>query len=200
MRRFQRWLFGVLAVLAAAPSLRGDDWPQWMGPQRDSVWRETGILEKFPEGGPKVLWRKEIAGGYAGPSVAAGRVYLADFVTSVDTRKVSAPNSRPPIDGQERVLCLDAASGEVLWKHEYPCKYSISYPAGPRCTPTVHQDKVYALGAEGHLFCFDAKKGSMLWSKDFKRDFESKTPIWGFCGHPLVDGKKLICEIGRAHV
>src|SRR5438309_5377403 len=109
----------VLLLLGSAGAARGDDWPQWLGPRRDSVWRETGILEKFPAAGPKVLWRQPIAGGYAGPAVAAGRVYVADFVTGVDTRKVSSPNSRPQIEGQERILCFDAKSGKPLWRHAY---------------------------------------------------------------------------------
>ncbi len=192
-------LFASLAILNSLGALcpaRADDWPQWMGPKRDSVWRETGILEEFPEGGPKVLWRVKIAGGYAGPAVADGRVYVTDFVTDVDTKKESSPQARPAIDGKERVLCLNAQTGEEIWTKTYPCKYSISYPAGPRCTPTVHQGKVYTLGAEGNLFCLDAANGTVLWSKDFKTDFQAKTPVWGFCGHPLVDGQKVICLVG----
>jgi outer membrane protein assembly factor BamB len=188
-------LVGVLAsVLLSA--VRADDWPQWLGPKRDSVWRETGILETFPDAGPKEVWRAKVAGGYAGPAVADGRVYVADYLTDADTRDASAPNKRPDIEGQERILCFDARSGKPLWTYPYACRYSISYPAGPRCTPTVQQGKVYALGAEGNLFCLDAIRGAVLWSKDFKKNFHSKTPVWGFCGHPLVDGQKLICVVG----
>ncbi|MBS0263350.1 MAG: PQQ-binding-like beta-propeller repeat protein [Planctomycetes bacterium] len=173
-----------------------EDWPQWMGTKRDAVWRETGIIEKFPASGPKVLWRVPVHGGYAGPAVAEGRVYVTDLVTAADTKSVSNPMSRPEINGEERIVCFDAQTGREIWKHAYPCKYAISYPCGPRCTPTVHQGKVYALGAEGHLFCLDATKGTVLWSKDFKADFGAKTPVWGFCSHPLVDGQKLICVVG----
>jgi outer membrane protein assembly factor BamB len=84
----------------------------------------------------------------------------------------------------------------MLWKHEYDCAYTMSYPAGPRATPLVSGGKVYALGAEGHLFCLDAKNGSVLWSRDFKKDFGAKTPLWGFAAHPLVEGNKLICVVG----
>lgn len=189
-------LFGVALLLSSGTVLHADDWPQWLGPRRDSVWRETRILDKLPDAGPKVLWRKEVAGGYAGPAVASGKVYLADFSTAADINKVSSPNDRPKIDGKERFQCFDAKSGERLWSKDYPVQYSISYPAGPRCTPTVHEGKVYFLGAEGNLYCLDAAKGTELWSKDFKRDFKAKTPIWGFCGHPLADGKKLICIVG----
>jgi outer membrane protein assembly factor BamB len=189
-------LFGVLFVLTATIPCRAEDWPQWMGTKRDAVWRETGIIEKFPEKGLKILWRQPIHGGYAGPAVANGRVYVTDFVTDTDTQKVSSPNDRPEIAGDERLVCLDAKSGNEIWTQKHACKYSISYPAGPRCTPTVHGGKVYELGAEGDLFCRDAAKGTLIWSKNFKTDFGAKTPIWGFCGHPLVDGQKLICLVG----
>lgn len=185
----------LFLTLFASASLAAD-WPQWMGPTRDGVWTETGTLDKFPEGGPKVLWRTPIAGGFAGPAVVGDRVYVTDYVTDADWRKKSSPSARPPITGKERVLCLDAKSGMVVWKHEYDCPYAISYPCGPRCTPTVADGKVYTLGAEGNLLCLDATKGDVVWSKELKKAYNTETPIWGFCGHPLVDGKKLICLVG----
>src|SRR6185503_238177 len=101
-----RWL--ALAALATF-SLRADDWPQWLGPQRDGVWRETGILEKFPAGGPKVRWRAPIGGGYTGPAVANGRVYVMDRQLAPGTSNPSNAFSRGEIPGTERVLCLNEA-------------------------------------------------------------------------------------------
>lgn len=171
-----------------------DDWPQWMGPRRDNVWRESGILKKFPPNGPAVLWRSEIAGGYAGPSVANGKVYVTDYVTS---ENVKVDNfQRAEFSGTERILCLDEATGTILWKHEYPVKYGISYPAGPRCTPQVHEGNVYALGAEGHLLCLDAATGKVIWSKHLPVDYNTRTPLWGYAAHPLIDGQKMICVVG----
>jgi outer membrane protein assembly factor BamB len=184
---------GLLLGTAAA-----DDWPEWMGRGRTGHWRETGIIDRFPAEGPRIVWRQKISGGYSGPAVAAGKVYLTDFQTPADVSALSAPQSRPKIAGKERVICLDAASGDELWQHAYDCTYEIAYPAGPRCTPTVVDGKVYSLGSQGHLFCLDAAKGKVIWSKEFSRDFKSKTPIWGFCGHPLVDGNKLFCMVGGA--
>ncbi len=181
-------------LLLSTSCLSAEDWPQWMGANRDNIWKERGILEKFPAGGPKVIWRAPVTGGYAGPSVANGRVYVTDYVTS-DNVKVSNFD-RKEFSGKERVLCLDEATGKQIWKHEYPVKYSISYPAGPRCTPNVHHGKVYTLGAEGHLFCFDAKTGNVLWSKHFPKDYHTKTPLWGYAAHPLIDGNRLICVVG----
>lgn len=174
--------------------LSADDWPQWMGPKRDNVWRESGLVEKFPEGGPKRLWRTPIAGGYAGPAVAIGKVFVTDYVTS-DNVKVSNFD-RKQFTGTERVLCLNESTGEVLWKHEYPVKYSVSYPAGPRCTPNVDDDRVYTLGAEGNLSCFDVSSGDVIWSKDLKNEYGAKSPLWGYAAHPLIDGDKLITLAG----
>ena len=98
----------------------------------------------------------------------------------------------------ERVLCLSEMSGEVLWKYEYECSYTISYPAGPRVMPQVSEGKVYSLGAEGNLCCLDAAGGKLLWSHDFKKDYGIKAPVWGFAGHPLLGGNRLICLVGGA--
>ncbi len=184
------WLFAFPAVRCA----RGADWPQWLGSQRDSVWREDGIVDHIPSSGLKVQWRAPIAGGYAGPAVAENRVYVMDYVTDGD--QSNDPDKRNVLQGSERVLCLNASNGELLWKYEYACPYEISYAAGPRATPTVQGNRVYTLGAEGHLHCLDALSGEVVWSHDFKSQYGAKTPMWGFCGHPLVDGDRLICLVG----
>jgi outer membrane protein assembly factor BamB len=189
-------VFVQLSLFALMPysMLSGEEWPQWMGPQRDNIWRESGLIKKFPAAGPTVVWRAPVAGGYAGPSVAGGRVYVTDYVTK---ENVKVDNfDRKTFSGTERVLCLDEATGNLIWKHEYPVTYSISYPAGPRCTPNVNEAKLYTLGAEGHLYCFDAEQGSVLWSKNLPKDYGAKTPLWGYAGHPLIDGDKLICVVG----
>lgn len=175
-------------------SLAADDWPQWLGPERDSVWRESGIVERFPESGPVVKWRAPIRGGYAGPAVADGRVFVTDYVTEGD--QSGSPSRRNELEGVERVLCFSVANGALLWKHESPRSYRVSYPAGPRATPCVDGDRVYTLGAEGHLFCLDVQDGSVVWSRSFKEDFGATTPIWGFCGHPLVYGDTVYCVVG----
>jgi outer membrane protein assembly factor BamB len=115
-------------------------------------------------------------------------------VTAADVRVENL--DRKEFSGTERVLCLDEKTGRQLWKHEYPVKYTVSYPAGPRCTPTVHDGKVYALGAEGNLYCLDAAGGQVVWSKDLKAEYKVKTPLWGYAAHPLIDGRKLITLAG----
>ena len=184
------------AIVVAPGSARADDWPHWLGPQRDAVWRETGIVETFPANGPEVRWRTPIGAGYTGPAVANGRVYLMDRQLPQGTDNARDPFARGRIPGIERVLCLDENDGSILWKHEYECPYTVSYPAGPRTTPAISDGKVYTLGAEGHLFCLDAVSGKVIWSRELTRDYNIKTPTWGFAGHPLIDGNKLICLVG----
>src|SRR5882762_1615880 len=191
------WAIVATAAFALFPlQLHADDWPQWLGPQRDGVWRETGTLKKFTANGLKFRWRVPIGGGYSGPAVANGRVYVMDRQLTKGVTNPANAFARGEIPGGERVLCLNETNGKMIWQHAYDCAYTVSYPAGPRATPTLYEGKVYALGAEGNLVCLDAEKGTPLWSRDFKKDFGIKTPMWGFAGHPLVDGKKLICLVG----
>jgi outer membrane protein assembly factor BamB len=185
-------------VLMVGASARGADWPQWLGESRDSIWTETGIMERFPTQGPPIRWRAKIGSGYAGPVVAKGRVYVMDRVLAQEASKPSDPFQRVSITGGERVLCLNEADGKILWQHQYDCAYTVSYPAGPRVAPLVSDGKVFTLGAEGSLYCLDAESGKPLWSHDFKKELGLKTPMWGFAGHPLLDGKKLICLAGGA--
>src|SRR5438105_1044853 len=159
-------LFQLALGLALASPALADDWPQWLGPKRDSVWRETGILEKFPAGGPKTLWQHPLGPGYTGPAVAGERVFVMDRPSAFGA-KIKDAYAKTAIPGAERVLCLDARTGNEIWKHEYDCPYEkLSYPSGPRATPLIHEGKVYTLGAMGHLFCFDVQDGKILWQKN----------------------------------
>ncbi len=184
-----------LASLVAPLSASADDWPQWRGAQRDGVWRESGVRDSIPEAGLPIKWRTPVALGYAGPAVADGKVYLFDYEPK-SGEITNNPGGRAELTGEERLLCLDAATGEELWKHTYSREYKISYPSGPRCTPTVDGDRVYILGAEGDLRCLNTSDGSLVWKKFFPEDFDAKTPIWGHSAHPLVYGDLLICVVG----
>jgi len=183
------------ATLSIPAGLFADDWPQWLGPQRNGVWSETGILETFPADGPSVKWRAKIAGGYSGPAVADGRVFVSDYVRKSGDAKAD-PGVKNVLQGDERLVCLDEKSGKELWVHSYPRAYEISYPAGPRATPTVDGDRVYLLGAEGDLKCLSVKDGSVVWAKNFKNDYQAATPMWGFAAHPLFDGDHLFVTPG----
>jgi outer membrane protein assembly factor BamB len=167
-----------------------------MGSKRDAVWRESGIVDRFSPGGPLVRWRAPIGAGYSGPAVAGGRVYVMDRQLAPGVGNPKDPFTKALVPGQERVLCLAEASGKVVWAHTYDAPYTISYAAGPRTTPTVADDKVFTLGAEGDLRCLDAATGKEVWSRNFDRDFGAKTPEWGYAGHPLLEGQRLICLVG----
>lgn len=186
----------LLALLALAPLARAHEWPQWYGPQRDGIWRETGLVERFPTGGPKVLWRAPVAQGYAGPAVAGGRVYVMDWQRDKNEDGTPARPTRQGIPGTERVLCLDATTGKEVWKHEDRCFYKVQYPNGPRCTPTVQGDRVYTLGAMGDLRCLDAKDGKQVWAHQLVSEYKAPLPVWGFASHPLVDGDRVFCLVG----
>lgn len=184
------------ALLLLASLAHADDWPQWLGPKRDAVWRETGLIDRFADAGPAFRWRVPVGAGYSGPAVAGGRVYLMDRRVAPGVGSPENPFTKALVPGTERVLCLDEATGRTLWTHEYDAPYTISYAAGPRVTPTVDGGRVYTVGAEGNLYCLDASRGTVLWSRDFKKDFGAKTPEWGFAGHPLVDGDRVVCVAG----
>ncbi|MHC4511247.1 MAG: outer membrane protein assembly factor BamB family protein [Planctomycetota bacterium] len=172
----------VIGILLNTQVLAGD-WPQWRGPGRDGRWREEGIVRKLDGLESRVLWRVSISNGYSGPTVADGRVYVTD--------RLSSPAEL------ERVHCFDAATGEQIWSHAYGCKYQkVGYPDGPRAAVTLNDGRAYSLGTMGHLFCFDAAKGDVLWKKDLKAEYNVKIPIWGIAAAPLVENGLLILHIG----
>jgi outer membrane protein assembly factor BamB len=174
-----------LCAFLGAFAARGADWPEWRGEGRWGVWYEMGIVGKFPESGLKVAWRTPLHGGYSGPSVAAGRVFVTDF----------APTERR--SGIERALCLDEKTGAILWKTEWQADYAgISYETGPRATPTVDGDRVYVQGGRGIMNCLEAKTGRVVWGKDFVADYGLRPPQWGTASAPLVDGPRVICVVG----
>jgi len=184
-----------LLLFAALQAAHADDWPQWLGPERDSVWREKGIVDRFPTNGLEVKWRVPVELGYSGPAVVDDRVFVFDYAKTSGT-STNNPGGRDKLEGKERVLCLSAATGKQLWKHQYDCSYNISYPSGPRCTPTVDSGRVYTLGAEGNLYCLNTESGDVIWSKELKKEYKTETPIWGFAAHPLVVGDLLYCVVG----
>jgi outer membrane protein assembly factor BamB len=196
--RFRVILACALAFAGASGTGRADDWPHWQGPQRDGVWREKGIIEKFPAGGPPIRWRAPVGAGYSSPAVAGDRVVVTDRPGSETRGNPGGALARTAEAGHERVLCLDARNGRVLWQHEYTCAYLISYPAGPRASPAIAGNRVYTLGAEGDLKCLDLADGRVVWARSFKEDYGVTTQTWGFASPPIVDGPRVICLVGGA--
>ena len=178
----------VLLALGAlcATTLHADnpafDWPQFRGPNRDDVSKETGLLKEWPAGGPKKLWSFDKAGlGYSGFSVVAGRLYTLGIR-----------------DAQQTLLCLDDATGKEVWATPFgpdAKNYATAWGEGPRSTPTVDGDHVFALGPTGDLVCATAKDGKIVWQKNMS-DLGGKTFGWGYAESPLIDGPKLVCTPG----
>ena len=146
MRRNMLSLLVVLVFSAAAT--QAEDWPQWEGPNRDSVWPEDGIVDRFPDQGLPIVWRAEVGLGYAGPAVADGRIYLMDYLRE-SGELTNNPGKRDKLTGKERVLCLDAKTGTPIWKHEYAREYNLSYPGGPRAHPPSSAAKSTPWGRKG---------------------------------------------------
>ncbi len=181
-------LLGVMLLFATGA--HAEDWPEWRGKGRQGVWTETGILDRFPDGGLEVTWRVPVRAGFAGPAVADGRVYVLD--------RQETPGSRT-MDGTERLVCLDEETGEVLWTHEWPTTYRMlqsSYATGPRATPTVDGDRVYVVGATGIILCLRTDTGEVLWQRSAIEDYGAYVATWGVASSPLVDGDRLICIVG----
>ena len=183
VKKLSVWVAVLLALGAAV--IHADDWPEFRGRGRLGVWNETGILETFPEDGLAVRWRTPIKHGFAGPAVADGRVFVTDFERTEG------------MAGTERILCLDEATGEILWTEAWEANYAgISWDEGPRATPTVDGDRVYALGATGILTALVVESGEVLWRTSFIEDYGAEVPMWGFASAPLVDGNRLIAIVG----
>jgi outer membrane protein assembly factor BamB len=191
----KRWAWCVVALLLSAGGLavaEGNafrpqpfDWPQWQGPERTAVSRETGLLQEWPKGGPPLAWKvKGLGQGYSTPSVAAGRLFTMGNRDNAKKEK------------REYVLALDERDGKELWAAEVgPAITNVGSP-GPRCTPTVDGDRVYALGVDGDLVCLETATGKELWRKRLKKDFEGHVGGWGYSESPLIDGDKLVCTPG----
>jgi outer membrane protein assembly factor BamB len=158
------------------------DWPDWRGVNRDGIWSETGITEKFDDKIQTPKWSVAIGSGYSGPTVTNGKVYLTDL-------------QKQPVQ-TEGVLCFDENTGKKLWEFRYPCEYvSVGYPAGPRASVVISENKAYSLGTMGNLFCFNATTGDVLWQRDLNREYEIRMPIWGISATPLITGDKIILQI-----
>ena len=178
-----RILPAVFCTLIGFLQARADDWPQWRGPERDGVWRESGLIDKFAGPEVPIVWRAPIASGYSGPTVYEGRVYVTD--------RLVEPKQ------QERVHCFDAATGKPVWSYVYDCAYErVGYEAGPRASVGCDEGFAYALGTMGHLHCFEAATGKIVWQHDLDKEYKIQMPIWGISASPLVEGDLLIVQVG----
>jgi len=175
----------ALPLLVSA-SVLADDWPQWRGPNRNGISKETGLLKEWPAGGPRQVWRStDVGSGYSAPSVANERIYLLGN------------------EGLENefIEALDAKAGKRLWRTRLGNvgnpKQNPNFPAA-RSTPTVSSDVLYALGSDGDLACVETESGKVRWKKSLRADFGGKPGEWAYAESPLLVGDILICTPGGA--
>lgn len=187
----------VLAAMTLTSVTQAADWPRWNGPSGDGRVPDSNLLDAVPADGLEQLWEIEVGLGYAGPAIADGILVVADYALE-SGQVTNNAGARDKLTGQERIRAFDADTGKPLWSHEYDRPYAISYPSGPRATPTIADGRVFALGAEGDLVCLSLKSGQLQWTKNFQDEYGSETPIWGHAASPLVLGNRVICMAGRS--
>jgi len=185
-----RTVAAIVALCFVAAS-RADDWPQWRGPDRDAIWHEAGLLQSFPPGGLKILWRAPVGAGFSSPCVAQGRVYVTDS-------QVTRTNAH------ENVRCFDGTTGKPSWIHTQSVEYpewarNPDQPAGPVSTPVVAHGKIYTLGRISDLVCLDAVTGRLLWHDELPKQFQTtNTDLRGFNCSPLIEGKLVVIAIAKS--
>jgi outer membrane protein assembly factor BamB len=173
-------MLAVVFAGAAAP-LCGADWPQILGPNRNGQAEGERLLEAWPSGGPKILWRYRLGSGYAGPAVVGGRALVFHRVGD-----------------SERVECLDVGSGKSVWKTDFPATYrgGIDPDTGPRCVPLLAGGVVYVFGAAGDLHALKLESGGKLWSRALYADYHGDEGYFGAGSTPILASGKLLINVG----
>lgn len=187
MNRSFRWtatcaavVAGLLWAVAPVSNREMDDWPQWRGPNRDGKSQEQGLLQTWPAGGPPLLWKSAGAGeGYSSFSTSNGRLYTLGARGNT-----------------EYVIAYDMATGKQLWAREHGRRFSNDRGDGPRATPTIEGDKLYAFGASGDLSAMDAASGKTLWSVNVLKQFGGSNIRWGLSESPLVLSDRILVNAG----
>jgi outer membrane protein assembly factor BamB len=170
----------VLFAAALGCSVAASDWPQFLGPSRNGVYSGP-LAASWPSGGPRVVWRKSIGQGLAGPVVAGGRLILFHRVGK-----------------QEVVEAFDARTGSAQWRYAYPTAYrdDFGFDEGPRSVPVVANGRVYTFGAEGQLHAIDLATGRKVWSEDTAARFRVRKGFFGAAGSPLVEDGRVLANVG----
>jgi outer membrane protein assembly factor BamB len=165
----------------AARALHADDWPQFLGPDRNGASAEKGLQFSWPKQGPPLLWEKRVGAGFAGPVVAGWRLILFHR-----------------LDNDEVVDCFDPETGKEQWSFKYPTTYrdDFGFDEGPRATPLIAGNQVFTLGAEGKLHCIDLASGQAIWQRSLSADYASRKGYFGVGTSPLLAGDNLLINVG----
>jgi len=155
------------------------DWPQWRGVNRDGVSLERNLLTNWPESGPKVAWRISVGEGYSGISVSNGKLY-----TLWDKKNA------------QYLFCFDAVTGKKLWQYKIDISFTNQYGNGPRSSPAIDKNIVYAISSAGKLHAVNASTGYPVWAHDLQKEYGARIPSIGYSSSPLIDGNKLFVEVG----
>ena len=175
-----RLLSFAAAVLLTLQPASAPDWFQWRGPNRDGVSADTGLLQDWPKSGPPLVWRITGAGnGYSSFSASNGRLY------TLGARS-----------GSEYVIALDRASGKKVWEYLNGSRFENDRGDGPRSTPTIDGDRLYAFGGSGDLTCLDLATGKKIWSLNLVSKFGGVNPYWGYSESPLIVGDRILVNAG----
>lgn len=171
----------LLLLAASALAARADDWPEFMGPTRDQVSAERGLIDTLTHSGPRLVWEKAVGKGYSAPSVRGGKLVV-----------------HHRLGREEIVEACDPKSGQTYWKYAYPSDYRdpFGYNNGPRCTPLLTADHCYTFGAEGVLLCLDLVTGKKVWQRDTAKDFDVPEAFFGAGSSPILEDGLLIVQVG----
>jgi outer membrane protein assembly factor BamB len=179
MRAISFILFLALAPLTAGRASDAD-WPQWKGPDRTGISKETGLLKSWPQGGPPVTWTiSNLGEGYGAVAIQGDRIFV-----------------QGAREGRSQVFCLNRADGKVIWATSLGARGEDSRGSGPRGTPTIEGDRLYALSENGDLACLRFRDGTVIWQRNILKDFGGRNIGWLISESPLIDGDRLIVTPG----
>jgi outer membrane protein assembly factor BamB len=178
--RFNFALLAMISVVAGIYPLAGSDWPQWRGPDRDGVSKETGLLRQWPASGPTRLWQiSNLGAGYGSIAIQGDRIFVQSL-----------------LGGQSTVASLNLADGGMIWSKALGPTTEDDRGPGPRGTPTVDGDRLYVLTESGDLACLKTQDGGLLWHRNILKDFGGPNPEWLISESPLIEGNKVIVTPG----
>lgn len=177
-----RFALALVTVAVFCTQLPAEDWPQWRGPHRNGISKETNLRIDWPTEGPPILWTTNVGTGFSSIVVSSGRAITIGNRDNTDT-----------------VYCLDADTGEQRWQYSYEAPLNDKFfEGGPTSTPTVDGDVVYTLSQTGNLFCFDVATGAVNWSQNIAEVASVRVPGWGFGGSPVVHDDMLLLAVGES--